>query len=271
MIKFAKTLFLILFIFLALKIPKNYHRLTGGFRLSSCEPFLEDLVGFSQKPLSEELAPLFDQRFFFLKRGSQAYVFLSEDRKYVLKLFAKPLKQYLFQPYTHPKKLHLNSSYLLPRMNQALNGYSLAEKLPQEATGIVYLHLNPTKNELPSVTLQDAFGRIYRISLDSYRFAVQRTCTLLAPTLEKLARQNNFSEIERLRKSYDQKISLRVSYGIRNTDTEFKKNFGILDGEIVEFDVGEYCMDPSLLSLEGQKEETALFQSRFDSWLKKRL
>ena len=89
-----KILFLFLFVFLLLKIPKNYHRLTGGFRLSSCQLPLKNKKSWDAEPPSNELTPLLSQPFFFLKRGSQAYVFLSEDKKYVLKFRTtrRPLK-----------------------------------------------------------------------------------------------------------------------------------------------------------------------------------
>lgn len=264
---YKNLLFCLLFIFACLKIPKNYFRLTGGFRLSSCVLNIESAA--NSLPLSEETKLALDQPFFFLKRGSQAYVFVSQDKKYVLKLFAKPLKSYRFQRYTHAKKPHLHASFAPLRIENALKGYRIASALPRALTALVHEHLELTENTLPSITLYDAFYRSYQIPLDHNAFVLQKKCDLLVSTLKNLAETNNFSAIESLRQSYLETIAYRASLGIRNTDTEFKKNFGVLEGRVVEFDVGEYVLDPEFLSPEKQEEEVGRFQNHFDYWMKK--
>lgn len=268
MFNYKTILFLFLLVFGALKIPKNYWRLTGGFRPSCCKVIADLRPEWKSELPTKETLAILSQPFSFLQRGSQAYVFVSEDQKYVLKIFSKPLKEYRFQRYTGKGKPHLSKANRRMRINVALQGYHLAQKLPPKASGLVYTHLNPTENSLPAVQIRDAFYRSYNLPLDQYRFVLQKKCFPLASTLQKLARENRAQEIQHLIQSYQKTIARRASLSIRNSDTEFKKNFGVLDGEVVEFDVGEYFFDSSLESLEKQQAEVDLFNSQLDYWLR---
>jgi len=263
--------FLFLLVFGALKIPKNYWRLTGGFRLSCCQIATPYQPEWESLPPSEEIFSILSQPFSFLQRGSQAYVFVSKDQKYVLKIFAKPLKEYRFHRYTGKGKPHLSKANRSARIKQALQGYHLARALAESMSGLVYTHLNPTPKGLPLVQIQDAFLRRYQLPLDQYRFVLQKKCEQLAPKLQKLAKEESKEKIQYLLQSYEKAIAKRASLSIRNSDTEFKKNFGILDGEVVEFDVGEYFLDPSLQSLEKQQAEVDLFKNQLDYWLSRHI
>ncbi|MCC6127934.1 MAG: hypothetical protein IT584_01895, partial [Chlamydiae bacterium] len=241
------------------------------FRLSCCKVVADHKPEWESSPPTEEVLSILAQPFSFLQRGSQTYVFASEDQKYVLKIFAKPLKEYRFQRYTGKGKPHLSKDHRRERVSGALQGYHLAEKLPQSASALIYTHLNLTENELPSTQIRDIFKRRYNLPLDRYRFVLQKKCEPLAPTLQKLARAGQIQEIQRLIQSYNKAIARRTSLSIRNSDTEFRKNFGILDGEVVEFDVGEYLFDPSLQRLENQQAEVDLFKNQLDYWLSRHI
>jgi hypothetical protein len=265
--RFRNYLGIFLLIFLSLKAPKQYHFLTGGFRLSSCQTNLSNRPEWETNMAEIDLQAIFDQPFSFCQRGSQAYVFISQDKQYMLKIFAKPLRKYVF-PYklSFPFVRSPQDPYLI-QMERGIQGYKLGSLLPKKATGLLYLHLNTTSGKLPSISLRDAFGRSYKQPLDSYRFVLQKKCELLAPTLKKSSPQ----ERKNLIQSYFDAISLRVSLGIRNRDTEFKRNFGILDGKVIEFDCGEFTYDPSLLNPSEQSKELTAFKDQLYYWTNKHI
>src|SRR5690554_6553916 len=76
---------LILFLAFTLLIPFGVKEMTRGFRLSKLQ------LDFPSEPrwnfpLDNSLLPIFKQKFTYLDRGAQSYVFESADRNYVVKL-----------------------------------------------------------------------------------------------------------------------------------------------------------------------------------------
>ncbi len=262
-----KTLFLLFLLILGcLKLPKHYAEWTSGFRLSSCHLDLPNRPEWEPKRPDPHTLLILSQPFSLYQRGSQAYVFLSQDRQYVLKIFAKPLKNYVFPYRFHLRFHHKPQEPYRTLIEKGARGYHLASKLPPFATGLIYTHLNITNNLLPSIPLRDAFGRRYTLPLDGYRFVLQRTCKPLTLALTQSARTNP-KQTQQLIQSYFKTISLRASFDIKNCDTEFKKNFGVLDGKVVEFDCGEYAP----LAPEQQELELATFQDRIRYWIERHL
>lgn len=251
-----------------LKFPKHYAQYTGGFRVSSCRTKLNNRPEWTPSAPSKEVEKVLSQPFFLSQRGSQSYAFMSQDGQYMLKIFAKPLKQCLFAHKVWPYRPPLDQAIYHLQMEKGIEGYHLAGKLSSESTALLYLHLNATEGMLPFVTLQDVFKRTYKLPLDSFRFVLQKKCEMLAPALKKIAKYRP-EEIKPLVDSYLQAIAYRASLGIRNRDTEFRKNFGLLDKKVIEFDCGEYVYDPALLSEDEQQKEICLFKRQIDYWINK--
>ncbi|MBS0626503.1 MAG: hypothetical protein JSS32_10685 [Verrucomicrobia bacterium] len=254
-----RWLLALLLIFGALKIPKNYFRWTGGFRWSKCELNLPNFPSWQSPLPNDQTLQILSQPFIYLKRGSQSYVFTSQDGNYVLKIFAQPLLrrnmlERMNRPFPRPD---------LNRIREGLEGYRIASELPPSSTGIVYLHLNTTADLLPRAQFRDALGRTHLVSLDKARFVLQRKSAPLSIELKKLAQANRSEEIERLIDSYKEAIALRTSLSIKNWDTDFKHNFGILDGKVIEFDFGEFKIEPTL----DPSKELWTFLDRLRYWM----
>src|SRR5690348_8169611 len=82
--KLKKILFSLIMIAGCIAAARLTHRATHGFRLSKIDGNL-----LTAKPSIEnpEVSSLLGQKFYFLSRGLQSFVFLSEDQHTVLKLF----------------------------------------------------------------------------------------------------------------------------------------------------------------------------------------
>lgn len=266
--KKRQIFFAFLLSFALLKIPKHYARWTGGFRLASCDTHLTNRSEWASDTPSEEIRKILSQPFSFYRRGTQAYAFLSQDGQYVLKIFSQPLKKYRFPPKLYPYRAPLSQASYQKQIEEGIMGYCLASKLPPQMTGLLYAHLNTTEKELPFLNIRDAWLRSYQLPLDRVRFVLQRKCQMLAPTL-KQAIQTAPKEAKRLAESFHKAIATRAAGAIRNSDTEFKKNFGILDGEVIEFDCGAYSYDPSLEDPSEQMAEVEKFSAQLRYWVKK--
>jgi hypothetical protein len=256
-----KILFLSLFVFGLMKIPKNYFHWTGGFRPAKCEIEVANCGNWETGLPDEKTKLIFSQPFNYFKRGSQSYVFQSLDGQYVLKIFSQPLlkrklREIIGRPFPRPDK---------QKIIDDLNGYRIAKNLPIESTGIVYFHLNTTQNLLPQINLKDALGRTQCLPLDRCRFVLQKKSIPLARELRRLAQAGQTKEIEKLIDSYRETIASRTQLGIRNADTDFKHNFGVLEGKVIEFDFGEFRND--LFSEEGKSQELFTFMDRLRYWM----
>lgn len=260
-----RILLLVLMAYGVCKFPKHYAEWTGAFRLSKLQELDLEHRPEWDTVLAQEAAAILSQRFSFYKRGTESYVFLSEDGKTVLKFFSPSLikrswKEKILRPFNDPKQKEL-------RLIQTLEGYSLASKIPKERSGLLYTHLNLTEALLPKVILQDGLGRTCTIPLDRCRFALQKKTDLYTEAFQR--RTKDPLAIEQLIDSYLSWLDLRTSLGIRNADTEFKKNFGCLDDQALELDFGAYVSDPSFLHPLGRTEELLTFADRLRYWVHK--
>lgn len=218
---FYNLIVLVGFVFSA---PVGYKQLTQGFRLAKLE------LGFAaaaeweiprQVDEREKIEEIFKQPFRYLDRGTQFYVFESEDGKSVIKFFRKRDRNGLIE--------------------QAFSACKLAYLSAREETGLLFIHLNATEGELPVLLIKAPFGRRFHLPLDCYSFALQKKAESFRPALLKALKKN---EAEPLIESYTQLVKSRSGKGIRNTDLSLTKNFGFVDGKALEIDFGNYELAP---------------------------
>src|SRR5579872_1804949 len=79
---------ILFFVFSLLLIPSGYKRLTGGFRIEKMRidfPFNAEWE--INRNGMDGIKRILSQPFRYLDRGSQCYVFVSEDDQFVVKLF----------------------------------------------------------------------------------------------------------------------------------------------------------------------------------------
>ncbi len=241
-----RLLLFLIFATLFLLLPVSAKRFTQGFRLAKMN------LEFPHHPEWEiaanpEVGDILKQPFSFIGKGAQCYVFGSKDGKYVIKLFR----------YDQPTSSEDKILYLF-------NACKMAYDQLREETGLVYIHLNPTPQNLPLLRCKDPIGRTYEIPLDRYRFAIQKRGLAFRETL-KLAHQNPHE----MQKRIDEFLALlqsRVGKGIFNTDPNLSRNFGFLEDRAIEFDFGNYRQTPDL----NQQAEMKRYTNRLRRWLKKR-
>src|ERR1700722_7824239 len=96
---------MIVFFVAAVGVARFPHHATKGFRLSKIQANLltEEHPAQVSALEREFVAKLFEQKFHYIGRGLQSFVFASEDEKYVLKLFNNRYqeKMKLFSFFSH--------------------------------------------------------------------------------------------------------------------------------------------------------------------------
>ncbi len=232
-------------------LPQAVKRMTSGFHL---ERMILDVYRHSDwdtTPLPQsqmrEIKKVLRRPFTYLSRGSQAFVFASEDGRYVLKLFYSPQKAHPWRQWirTHVRKKSAKSAPL-EKVHRVLSAAKLAFEQGSAWTGVVYVHLNPTETQLPETVLKAPCGKTCKIDLNQYRFVLQERAIPIREGLAMAIEQGDRSAVRALFHSFAELILTRASKGIRNGDVTVYSNFGCLGSRVIEWDFGNYWIDASM-------------------------
>ncbi len=211
---------------------------------------------------------LLDQPFYFLGSGVQCYAFIGEDNSTVLKVF----KHYHFGLSTQsleklplPKCLHTLRRELLvkrkKRMEHIFSSAIIARHELSEQTGVFYLCINPNERA-PPITIYDKIGVRRTLDLSATPFLLQRKANLLLPYIKK-----HKEEAKQMIDSLFCCIVNRSKKGISNSDPRLYRNFGILDGKVIEIDVGSFSENPFVKSPIYTKRELFYETLEMKEWI----
>jgi hypothetical protein len=248
-----RLIFLALFALAFLYSPFLIQRFTLGFHPAKLHPRLSTRAEWNGPPLTRdkeaEIVRILDQPFTYFNLGSQCYVFESQDKKHVLKLFRYNRSRfswihYLKMGFHRTAQQRVKSSFST-KIDKTFQACSMAYRDVPECTQLVYVHLNPC-GSLPEVSLSDPVGRKWTLPLGEYRFALQRKVAPFKATLIQLNESKKMDEMKQLLDSFLALMIERTSKGIRNSDHNLWPNFGFLDGKAVEIDCGNYRKCPEL-------------------------
>jgi hypothetical protein len=258
----------------------TYYTMTDGFSLTRIEVPVSFSGNLSVPPPSQgtlkTLSSIAQQHFRYLKKGSQAYAFVSDDGRYVLKLFKLHHLQNANWLRSVPAfgvvrryrdSLVERRSY---RINLTLNSFKLAAEHLIDECALVYAQVLPSSLYTLPVTIQDSVGRTYTIDLARHGFALQRRSELVLPCFERWIHND---DIERGKSAIDSLvglIALRSSKGIQDTDPDLHKNAGLLNGHAIFIDIGGFHECPALRLSDEMKRDMKKVFSRFSVWLARR-
>jgi hypothetical protein len=202
-------------------------------------------------PISAEqiaqLGEIVKQPFFFLGKGKQCYAFQSQDGRYVLK--------FLKYKSVHAPKMKARflarrvKKYKLQRREKRLqelgNSLKLSFLALPEATGTLFLHLNPSQG-LPNVTLVDEQGNLEKIELDSRKFLIQQKACCIKPEIISLMYAGKETAAQ---SRLDQILALFVECaknGICDRDGALirNNNLGFIADRAIYIDTGKFAQAP---------------------------
>jgi len=232
------------------------------------EPLLPEQQGEVDRALS--------QPYRFLSKGAQAFVFLSEDGRYVIKFF----KLHHLQPTFWIKALHWPwrvSTYALEKrlekkrdLVKTFTSYKIAYEQLREETGMLFLHLNKSENLQHTLCFADPLGIIHKVDLDQMEFFVQRCAKPFLPELERCMEQGETEKVKRVLSGLIALLVLRNQKGIFDKDPDITTNFGILDDVAVQIDVGRFSRDDDRQENAVYSEEIRRITDGLTHWLKAR-
>jgi hypothetical protein len=252
-----------------LLLPVSLKRWTHSFHPSRLLVSLPGRVCSDIPPRlsQEELAVILSQEFSYLSRGSQAFVFSSHDRRYVLKLFLFDSPQHVlshrFYSKNDPSLLQKTEEKAIKTLEAARTAY---QYLPEE-TGLLYLHLDPSEGMLPSIRIKGPAWRRGSLSLDRYRFVLQKRARPLQDVLWESCRGRNRAEFCHRIDSLAALLDRRIQCGIYNSDPTLFDNFGFVENHAVEIDFGNYVYCPHLFKGRRPQEEKARYMGQLLKWI----
>lgn len=231
-------------------IPFAYKRANLTLRITKCRIEWPKVAAWEVEVPSEKKA--LEQSYSYFSKGRQAYVFLSEDGNYILKLFR-------FDQCTLPKiKKKRRETPFPANVPRTFNSCKLIYDQMKEESGLVYIHLNPKRLAVPHIVVKDRIGLKHKIDPERDRFVIQRKGELLLPALKK------GENVAPLVESYFALIHRFCELGIANEDQTMSKNFGILDGKVFPIDTGCFYENADYA-----KKDVENFTRRMNRWLEK--
>ena len=218
--------------------------LTDNFQLNKIA--LCSTLSPSDTPLEPHIHAILNQKFHYLAKGSQSYVFASEDGRYVIKFFKDPCK-HLYSwtwigsqlikkgPRWVWKTLHADKRQ--QKWDRHLASLHSAAALRQE-TGILYAHLEGTTRLNLPLVITDKIHIAHTLELDTLPFVLQKRATPLQEHLRTLT----LAEKEQCLEAARNLLRALEEKGLVYTDNKIE-NWGFVEGRPMLIDLG--CISSS--------------------------
>ncbi len=270
---------IVLFIGAFACIAQFCHKMTAGFTISKIisKPRLEK-ERLAQIPDEELLqaAHLLDQPFYFYAKGGQCFIFIGADGKTIIKFFKQhhmrfwnwlsrvsfPFSLDFFRVKLLEKHRHQTYPYLFQSCKTAYEKF-------KEQTGLVYVQFSSNPLIQQPLVIYDKLGIAHTIELSHTDFVIQKKAAPVRKTFKKLIKQNN---LELCRQYIDSMLDLmreQCRQGIADRDFNVRTNFGLIENQVIEIDIGSYHDNPSLKDFQPSKEELIKQTEKFKKWLER--
>lgn len=257
-------------------VARLYFRLTDDFRLSNITYEMPYRMEWDVPPMSFQQRQRFDeilnQDYYYVGKGAQSYAFKSADDKYILKFFKfKHLKpSVLVNLLPSIGSLNTYKEQQVARKNKLLNsvfdGYRLAYEVHALESGLIYIHLNKSKDLQKIVTVHDKIGLENKINLDDLPFILQEKAKTTRAVLTELMNKKDIAAVEkRISQIFDLYLQ-EYSKGIFDRDHGVMHNTGFVGEKPIHLDIGKLTKDDRMKEKEFYKPDLLLIVRKFNIW-----
>lgn len=211
------------------------------------------------------------QAFLWLRKGACSYIFASADGRYVLK-FIHIGNMKGQQPHGFFNKLFAIKKKHSKRLGQFedlfLSSRICFDELREE-TGVIYAHLNRTRDKIHGLKLIDSYGQSQRVVGDETCFVVQQKAQPLIPTLTVLMDKGEVSSAKlRVDQVLDLLVSLaRKGYVDGNDDLILNNNIGFIEKRAIYLDNWHFFRAKNLDVVERMRYEVHVRLKPLETWL----
>ncbi len=227
-----------------------------------------ELTDLDQKHLDEAI----NQNYSYLGRGGQCFVFISEDDRYVIKFFKHNKRRPRFySSWPAPEFLQkwINKKNEKRKKKQKLDfdSYYMGMTELKEQTGMVWAHLNKTKNLQKQIVITDKMGRRFQIDLDNYEFLIQKKAEKIHDRISFLMKNQQESKARSLIHHLIESLIIRSKKSIIDDDPILDKNFGCIDDKALFIDVGRFRKNHHISSPLVYIKDIYRITAAFRKWL----
>ena len=219
------------------------------------------------------LDPILNQPFHYLGAGKQMVAFESACGRYVLKLFnpMRPLKKEWYKEIKFWKR-YSSLNWITrewfqkeKRFQKLFTRHKLAFEHLKEETGLIFVHLSPSKQITHHIHVTDNRGKKQTLSLSMTPFVLQKKATLVPEYLSNLIQAHDIDAAMRATKKLQKLFEKRINVGITDRIQSMGNNYGFAEDKPIQIDVGRIHFNPALI-VDG-KEERARVLNNLHSWL----
>jgi hypothetical protein len=274
----SRLFFLFGLIALSYGLGRLYFHLTGGFSLSNISSDFSYHPNWKIRSLAkdeqEEVDRALNQSYYYLGKGCQSYVFLSEDHQYVIKFFK--YQRFRLQPWlAYFPPLPAIVKYREEKIEKKrvkLEGFIQSWKIAfedlKEETGLLFVHLNKTRDLNKELVIFDKIGQRHRLNLDDMEFCIQRKAEMLCSVLLKFKENNDLKEGQYLITRLLNLILSEYHRGLADNDHALMQNTGVVEGKPVHIDVGQFVKNKQIKDSSVYNQELFTKTYKFKIWLK---
>jgi hypothetical protein len=261
----------------SLLLLKLYFSLTDDIRIGN---MVYDLPHHSEWEIPElsseekgQLASILDQKFYYVGKGAQSYVFSSNDNQYVVKFFKfkhlRPSWILAFLPPISPF-VHYRDRVVFrkqKKLNAVFAGYHLAYGIHKAQSALVYIHLNRTEGLHSSLTATDKLGFERHMKLDEMVFIIQKRGKTTETVLAEVLNKGDLPLVKSyIRQIFDLYMS-EYQKGIFDLDHGVLYNTGFLNGHAVHLDVGRLAKNESIKNPPEIQKDLIIIASALKQWV----
>lgn len=252
-------------------VERLAHLATDGFQIVRIQNPLP--LSSSSSLEDKEVENILNQTFSYLDCGGQSYVFLSEDGKYVLKFFKfHHVRIPIWMNFLPlPKKMKDYRSYKIAKkaktLNRTFSSYNLAFEHFKDKTGLVYLHLEKTHFLDRKIEIIDKIGIHHKIASDNVAFVLQKRGTLFYKQIDLFMRQGSLDKAKEALSAIIDLAIIRCERGLGDEDPNFCTNFGFIDENAAQIDVGRFYFDESEKTPEVYRPEIYRITRNLKNWI----
>lgn len=241
-------------------ISRFCHTQTDGFQVAKIATATDQ-----DNPilLTDDQKAILSQRYYYLSKGAQSYVFVSEDGQFVLKFLRQPrlalLKLWHGWPLPFRSLIANKIEKKEQEMAKDIQSTQIAYQNLKEETGLLFIHLAASNDRL-RIKIVDKLHIEHALNAGSVAFIVQKKAMTAKQQLEKWLQYQQIKEARDGLKQLLNLIKSRREKKIIDLDPNLIKNFGFVEGRAIQIDTGRFFNDDTLKS----KEASALNRSKED-------
>jgi len=191
------------------------------------------------------------QPFHYLGSGKECYAFVSEDQQYVIKFFkqkhmrTQSLLDHFPLPYAIKRIRNETISKRSLLRNKIFSSYTIAYQNFSDETGLLFLHLNPTKTLNRSIDITTRDGKKHTLDMDKMEFLIQKRANLIFSQIDAFMNTNQIKEAKLAIGSILDLIIIRNQKGIGDDDINCERNLGLIGERAIQIDIGEFSLIPA--------------------------